>query len=94
MTSHLTINEVATRLHCSSRQVLRLIDAGRLKAIDTGLGTRRKLVVAMSEIEQFESDNQTKARSKPKPKPKITRRYMTEAKIERARQQLSAGNRQ
>lgn len=84
----LTVQEVAKRFHCSSRQVIRLIDAGRLQAIDLGIGTRRKLAVSVEALMDFKRNSQVKTRKKLRPKPRGIPQFVTEAKLERARQQL------
>ncbi len=40
-TTRFTIAEVADRLRCSHERVLRLVRAGRIRAINTGAGTKR-----------------------------------------------------
>jgi len=70
MQKNLTVADVAIRLRCSKRQIIRLIDACRLAAIDVAIGNRRKLVVSIEEVQRFEQESQTATKPKVRPMPK------------------------
>jgi excisionase family DNA binding protein len=49
----LTLQQVASRLQISVSQVVTLIDAGKLRAFNTGIKSRRELRVLPSAIDEF-----------------------------------------
>ena len=49
----MTIDEVAEALHCSERTVRRLIDAGRLRAVDLGGSLKHLWRVEVDELADF-----------------------------------------
>jgi excisionase family DNA binding protein len=52
----LTVAEVAARLRASKERVLRLIAAGKLRALNTGLGEKRpRWIVLQRDLEAFEA---------------------------------------
>ena len=63
----LTISEVSTALAVSRRHVVRLIDSGKLKASDLGLGARAVYRVEQSEVDRL-LDEGTVKQAKKKPK--------------------------
>jgi len=51
----LTVREVAVRLRRSCESILRLIAAGHLRAINTGLGAKKpRWIVDLADLEEFE----------------------------------------
>ena len=68
MTKLLTTSEAAEQLNCSTRHIIRMIEAGRLRAKDIGVGSHHEWRIYPDSIDQIDE---------PVTKPKKKRRKMT-----------------
>jgi excisionase family DNA binding protein len=61
MTDRLSVSDVARLWGKSTKHVYRLIQSGKLVAVDVGLGARKRYVVPRDAIEKFEQSRLTQA---------------------------------